>query len=277
MNTDVVLHDAIKKTIFILRKDGTVDYHVVDGDLPMWVWDLLARPSTLYLFNPDGKGTQAFMSSAFTVIVTKPDENDYIRFENSFGMDRYFLAPWTLEEALDANRALPPRRRLEESTLRERFDSVGGSIHLLRSPENMYITTYTNITNFLASLTVKKLEHWYTMLLTEKSVGTFETHHYLFHCEPNEEQDRITRILRFAAVNTEALILRHIKIHSDDDWETLVDFLLEIDPDSCLDSRYENFVRAYMRTYKDFPSKLKVLKEKKLKGNSVLDRIRALR
>jgi len=262
--------------MYILRKDGKVDYHVIDSGLPMWVWDLLARPSTLYLFNPDEKGTKVFMSSAFTVIATKPDENRYITFENSFGMERYFLAPWTLEEALDANRALPLRERLEESTLRKRFHNVGGSIHSLLSTENMYITTDSKIRDFVASLTVKKLKHWYTMLLLEESVGTFETHHHLFHCEPNKKNGGITCILRFATVNTEALILRHIEIETDDDWETLVDFLLKIDPDSRSESRYENFVRAYMRTYKAFPDKLKVLKEKKFEEDSVLNKIRAL-
>ena len=113
LNVDVILHNAPNNSIFLLRKDGAVDYWPED------VEGALIDPSTLYLFNPDEENAQAFLSSAFTVIATSPDEKHYSKFKKLFGMDVRYLSPWTLDEAVHANNALPPNQ-IGRASCRER-------------------------------------------------------------------------------------------------------------------------------------------------------------
>ena len=276
LNTNVIIHNAITKTMFLLFKDGTVDYHVIGSERPSQIRQLLASPSTLYLFNPDEKDTQAIQSPAFTVIATSPDEKHYIDSRKLYGMFERYLSPWTLEEALAAHSALPHHQQLEESTLRERFDNVGGSIRLLLSPEEVYLSTDAKITGLLASLTVTELKRWHTLIRSEQSCGSLKAPHYLFHCQPNKEKNSLSCILRFAAKTTEELIMNHIQIETYAESRSLVDFLMQIDPSrSSLGLRFEHYIHAYMRNYKGFP-KLHVLKkegEEKLKVESVLESI----
>ena len=122
--------------IYLLRKDGTVDEYAKDHEE---VRRLLFKPSTLYLFNPDEKDAQAKVSSAFTVIATTPDEKHCPDFSKLYGADEQYLSPWTCDEAVDANKALPPDQRLEESTIRERYQQVGGAIRFLFYPPRKYL------------------------------------------------------------------------------------------------------------------------------------------
>ena len=136
LNVDVVLHNATSMYIYLLRKDGTVDEYAKDHEE---VRRLLFKPSTLYLFNPDEKSAQAYVSPAFTVIATTPDEKHYSNFSKFYGMYRQHLSPWTCDEAVDANSVLPPDQRLEESTIRERYQQVGGAIRFLFYPPRKYL------------------------------------------------------------------------------------------------------------------------------------------
>ena len=263
---DVILHNAPNNSIFLLRKDGTVDYWPED------VKDALIKPSTLYLFNPDEKDAQAFLSFAFTVIATSPDEKHYSNFTKLPDMDVYFLAPWTLDEAVHANNALPPNQRQEESTLRERFDMFGGYIRLLLSSATMYITALNKMSELWNELSLEKLQKWRDLIQDEKSVGDSKAPHYVFHCQPNKENGGITRILRVAANKTVALILQHIEIKSAAEWPLFVKFMLQFDSSSSsLGSRFENFFHAFMESYKD-SFKLRVLNNE-LELDSVLEKI----
>ena len=272
LNADVIVHNARSNTLFLLRKDGTVDFHFILGDHPAKVRELLNSSSTLYLFNPDEKDTQALESSAFTVIATSPDEKHYSDSRKLSGMEVYFLAPWTLEEARHANRALPPHLRQDESILEERFEHVGGSVRLLLSFENLYISNVTKITNALENLTFDELKRWYSLIKHEKSIGgdleKIKAPHYIFHCEPDNKTRGITCILRFATENTKALILNHIQIGTEDDWTSLLDFMRKVDSSrSSLGWKYEETFHAKMRNYSKFSNKFHVLKNKKEVNN----------
>ena len=224
LNTNVILHDAPTKSMFLLRKDGTVD------DLKCVIPHEMRTPSTLYLFNPDEENTQADKTYCFTVIVTSPDQRHFSNVRKTPDMYELYLAPWTLKEALDANRTLPPDLRLDESIIQERFLLVGGSIRYLLYPTLEYIATTTEVLGELNSLTVRELKRWHSLIQSEQSVGDLKAPHYLFHCEPNKKNGGITCILRFAAFNTEALIMDHIKIETDAELTSLVDFLMQINP-----------------------------------------------
>ena len=267
LNTDVVIHDASTKSMFLLHKDGTVDD--IKPNIPCEVLKL----STLYLFNPAEENTQAFKTSCFTVIATSPDEKHFSNARKVPDMDELYLSPWTFEEVLDANSALPAGQRQDKSTLETRFLLVGGSIRFLLSPTSTYITTEAAVSSQLTNLSFEKLELWYSLIQNEQSVGKLEAPHYLFHCQPNFENGGITCILRFAAKKTEALIVNRITIKTDAEWENFVKLMLQIDSSrSNLGLRFESFIHAYMRNYKDLSNKFRVLKNDNFDLDSVLEK-----
>jgi len=259
LNTDVIIHNVIKRTIFILRKDGTVDYHMLEKPIPTKVGKLLATPSTLYLFNPDEGDTQAIDSSAFTVIATSPDLKNYSNLKKIDTVPNRYLSPWTLEEAVDANNALPPDQRQEESTIRERYPVVGGAFRTLISQADYYSDWLDNYSALLETLKVKDVEDWVKIIRSERSAGDLKISHYLFHCFP-KKVGATGYILGFAEENAQNTILKQINIKTDAEWERFVKLMLGIDASrTSLGLRYENFIHAYMRNYKDLSIKLRVL------------------
>jgi len=271
LNVDVVLHDATNMYIYLLRKDGTVDEYAKDDEK---VRRLLFKPSTLYLFNPAEKGVQAKVSSAFTVIATTPDEKHCPDFSKLYGADEQHLSPWTCDEAVDANNALPPDQRLEESTIRERFLQVGGSVRNLFAPTEYYTDNVLSVFKSLPStgISASKLHDLVEMIIFGDSNGgriignergsatNLEIAHSLFHCFPKAGPRGYK--VGFASEMVRELVVNWLTrdIKSDREWDDFVRFMRRLDSSraSC-GLRDEEYIHIYMRHYEKLP-KLRVYK-----------------
>ena len=273
LNTNVILHNAPTKSIFVLRKDGTVDFYAATPQSHQDVINLF-HSSTLYLFNPDEENAQAYLSPCFTVIATSPEDKHYSNVRKIDTMLRRYLSPWTLEEALAANRALPPHLRLEESTLRERFDKAGGSLRTLFARLDYYADWLDDYDTRLKTPTVLDIEKWVKIIRSESSAGDVNISHDLFHCFP-KKVGATGYFLDFASALARKTVTENIVVENNDHFTSFVKFLRETvgkTSRSSIGSMYKDYVHFCMRHYKSMSNKL-IAVNKTLRPDSVLKKI----